>query len=480
MSSAYSEDLFEETKMSFGEHLEELRKVLVRALAGTAIAVIIAMLWADRIVLFLQSPLEEAITEYNLERAKKKIRSENGGFVPPEIVPLLDDQQLIPHQYTLEADTLDRLLFNRYPEISRTTSRKPHAFLPTQLTLENVTPLAKELIAKETSGPSIDYLKGLLTEEQKKSLTKLAELKEATSADQETLLAILDQLASAPDLYKQTQFTEAFAGVKSNSYIPSWLQKLMGTTEEIKQPLEEIRAKIEKEKDATQLRRLNRLLITDSLSKFLAPVQAEVHTIELWERAEINAQALNAQEPFMIWMKAALISGLILASPWILYQVWQFVAAGLYPHERRYVHMYLPLSLTLFLAGVCLAFFGVFKPVLIFLLQFNESMGIDPQPRIGEWLTFVMLLPLGFGLAFQLPMVMLFLNRIGLMSIEAYLEKWRIAVLVIFVVSMILTPAEPISMIMMAIPLTFLYFFGVMLCKWMPRGKNPFAEAYEP
>ena len=76
--------------------------------------------------------------------------------------------------------------------------------------------------------------------------------------------------------------------------------------------------------------------------------------------------------------------------------------------------------------------------------------------------------------------VMLLVNRIGILSVEAYLEKWRIAILGIFVISMLLTPADPVSMLLMAVPLTALYFLGVGLCKWMPRGRNPFDEAYEP
>ena len=75
-------------------------------------------------------------------------------------------------------------------------------------------------------------------------------------------------------------------------------------------------------------------------------------------------QSLNSQEPFMIYMKASMVVGVILASPWIFYQIWSFVAAGLYPHERRYVHLFLPFSLGLFLAGAALAFFVVFEPVL--------------------------------------------------------------------------------------------------------------------
>ena len=74
---------------------------------------------------------------------------------------------------------------------------------------------------------------------------------------------------------------------------------------------------------------------------------------------------------------------------------------------------------------------------------------------------------------------MLFLNRITIFSVEAYLQKWRVAVLVIFVISMLLTPADPISMLLMAAPLSGLYFLGIALCKWMPRGRSLFDGGYE-
>ena len=127
-----------------------------------------------------------------------------------------------------------------------------------------------------------------------------------------------------------------------------------------------------------------------------------------------------------------------------------------------------------------MAFFLVFKPVLGFLFSFNKTMNIDPDPRIGEWLSFVLILPLGFGVAFQLPLVMLFLNRLGIVKVETFAKKWRMAILIIFVTSMFLTPADPISMIMMAGPLTVLYFLGILLSKWMPRFRRPMPEGYEP
>jgi sec-independent protein translocase protein TatC len=208
------------------------------------------------------------------------------------------------------------------------------------------------------------------------------------------------------------------------------------------------------------------------------PPEINLSPLFLWHRISddqrIRLIGLNAQEAFLIWVKAALIVGLVLASPWVFWQIWTFVAAGLYPHEKRYVHVFLPFSLGLFLLGASVAFLFVFEPVLDFLLSFNRSMGVDPDPRISEWLGFVLILPLGFGVSFQLPLVMLFLERIGIFDTKVYVEKWRVAILVIFVVAMVLTPADPYSMLLMAVPLTFLYFGGVLLCKYLPKGRSPF------
>jgi sec-independent protein translocase protein TatC len=195
------------------------------------------------------------------------------------------------------------------------------------------------------------------------------------------------------------------------------------------------------------------------------------------EKTKITS--LSAHEAFIIYIKGSLLLGALLASPWIFYQVWSFVAAGLYPHEKRYIHVFLPFSLGLFLTGAATAFFLVFGPVLKFLLYFNVTLGITPDIRMNEWWGFVLLLPLGFGISFQLPLVMLFLERIGIFDVAAYLSKWRIAILVIFVASMLLTPADPTSMMLMAAPLTVLYFGGIALCKWMPKGQSLFDELDE-
>jgi sec-independent protein translocase protein TatC len=190
--------------------------------------------------------------------------------------------------------------------------------------------------------------------------------------------------------------------------------------------------------------------------------------VPIEEDSRMRVVGLSAQEPFMVYMKASIVAGILLSSPFVFYFIWEFVAAGLYRHERKYIYMYLPISLGLFLAGAALAFYVAFDYVLDFLFWFYEKMGIDPDMRLSEWISFVLILPLGFGISFQLPLVMLLLERIGVFTIEAYVSKWRIAVLVICTLSMFLTPADPGSMVVMAVPLVALYFLGVLMCRYMP------------
>ena len=180
----------------------------------------------------------------------------------------------------------------------------------------------------------------------------------------------------------------------------------------------------------------------------------------------------------MIYIKAAFLFGAIISSPLVFYFLWQFVAAGLYPHEKRYVHVFLPFSIGLFLCGAMLAFFFVFPPVLNFFFGITKSMGQGLRPRISEWLSFVLMLPLGFGVSFQLPLIMLFLQRIGIFSVESYLSKWRIAVLLMAIASMVLSPGgDPYSMLMMLVPLIALYFGGIALCKWLPPNRGRAAHS---
>jgi len=174
--------------------------------------------------------------------------------------------------------------------------------------------------------------------------------------------------------------------------------------------------------------------------------------------------SLAPLETITIFFMVCLVSGLVLASPWVFYQIWAFVAAGLYRHERGYVQKYLPFSLGLFLAGVFLCFFFVLPITLHFLLQFNVWLGVAPTLRLSEWMGFATILPLIFGVAFQTPLVMLFLERINVFTVDDFRAKRKIAILVITVAAAVLTPGQdPFSMVLLAVPMILLYELGILL-----------------
>ncbi len=122
--------------------------------------------------------------------------------------------------------------------------------------------------------------------------------------------------------------------------------------------------------------------------------------------------------------------------------------------------------------GALAGYFYAFPMMLQFLIGFNKWIGVSLQPRLSEYITLAMLMPLMFGISFQLPMVMVFLERIGICTVDTYKENWRIAVLIISIASMVLTTSpDPWSMLLMMIPLLFLYVLGIWLCGF--KVKSP-------
>lgn len=380
-----TKDLFDDTSMTFGEHLEVLRVHLIKAIIGLVIAVVICLLNGTKLVDFIRRPIDQALSKYSEVKVEDDVSE---GFA---------------EQWGL--DTLYELFFGpeKKVEIDEETG--------------------EEYVIDETEIPHPDQVK--------------------------VKIPVLD-LAKA--LHKTSP--ELFPAVKppakpAESTAPAEQSDPSGeTTDETQQP------------EPPPM-----VTLTLHATEF-AQFQA---TVEQSRRAV----TLNVQEAFLTYIKVSLIAGVVFSSPWIFYQAWQFVAAGLYPHERKYVYRYGGLSLFLFLIGAIFCFYAVFPFVLNFLLKFNATLEISPQIRISEWISFAVMLPLMFGVSFQLPLVMLFLERISIFQADQYREQRRMAILVIAIVSMLLTPADPMSMLLMMIPLIFLYELGIKLCQWAPNN-SPF------
>ena len=462
MSQPVDDDLFKESTMSFGEHLEELRGALGRSLVGLAIGFLIGLYFAPGAVKLVATPLENALSRLHVDMTTKEWTAAENDSLQPEDWLLLEEQQMVPKTIRMDIDqVIGQLSSNGIIQNDATAN---HQFREMDIPIDNVEGIAKSLVGMKPaflrSGAERKAVWNAIPESSQQSLAEIAKRDAPEQADRSELIAILNNLVAS----------QLFANETFDDLGDLFASKNKGKQRAF-ESLRDNALATDNPNSGQNAQRLNRLLLaTISDNQNLAPRKRSID-VRMWEPSDVRLQSLGAEEPFIILIKAALVLGLLIASPWIFIQIWNFVAAGLYPHEQSYVYTYLPFSLGLFFAGASLAFLFVFEPVLDFLFGFNVMMNISAAPRLNEWVSFVLFLPVGFGISFQLPLVMLLLERIGIMTVKTFQDSWRIAILIIFFVSMLLTPADPMSMLLMGVPLTVLYFGGILLCIYMP-GKS--------
>ena len=179
-------------------------------------------------------------------------------------------------------------------------------------------------------------------------------------------------------------------------------------------------------------------------------------------------------EAFITYIKLALWAGCFLAFPVIAVQIWMFVAPGLYKDERRTFLPFLVATPMLFLLGAALAYYFVFPLAWKFFLSFEmpAAPGVLPiqlEARVSEYLSLSMTIIFAFGLAFQLPVILVLLTRIGLLSAAKLSQFRRYAIVLIFAVAAVLTPPDVISQISLAVPLMILYEASILAAKWVEK-----------
>jgi sec-independent protein translocase protein TatC len=164
----------------------------------------------------------------------------------------------------------------------------------------------------------------------------------------------------------------------------------------------------------------------------------------------------------IIWMKLPLLVSVFIASPWILYQIWAFVAPGLYKRERRWATPFILSSAGLFIAGGLFAYFVAFRFGLTFLLGIGQNVGVRPMVTISEYFDIFVNVILGIGIVFELPVLIFFLTLLRIASPRFLLTHARYAVLGIVIVAAIITPTPDIfNLVIFSVPMVFLYFIGI-------------------
>jgi sec-independent protein translocase protein TatC len=367
------DDMFADTRMTFGEHIEDLRAHLLRAIYGFLIGFVIAFPLGQPVLDFISAPVEDQLNKfndrYNARKAKELRELESRGELanlPPVRVKLdvrLDD----------------------FAEKLREIFDLPMKAVQKRPVLENM------------------------------------------DAGLEALLGALD-LQDLVDWRK----------IDETHYV-----QLSG---KLANPLDYAEAMLK-------------------LNKVIRPARLST---------------LSVQEAFLVWFKVIMMTGLVISSPWVFYQIWAFIAAGLYPSEKRLVNVYLPFSLGLFLVGVFTCQFFVIPKAIEAMLWFNEYLGFQPDLRLSEWLGFAIFMPLVFGVSFQTPLAMYFMEKIGLFTVDAYRDKRRIAWFLLAIFAAVITPTvDALSMMFLWVPMCLLYELGIWLCVFSPGAPQEDWETSE-
>jgi len=173
---------------------------------------------------------------------------------------------------------------------------------------------------------------------------------------------------------------------------------------------------------------------------------------------------IEPAEAFLSYIKVAMWGGFFFASPFILYQIWAFVVSGLTQHEKRYIAFFLPVSFLLFCAGASFGFFVIIPLGVRLLLSFGSEY-MHPMITVSKYISFVGTLTLVFGSVFQLPIVLLFLTKVGVVTPQVLAQKRKHAIALIFIVAAIVTPPDIVSQVSMAVPLFVLYEIGILFSK---------------
>lgn len=349
------EDMFNDTRMSFGEHLEDLRIHLIRAGLGFVIGMLFALIFLGKPVLdIITKPVEQQLREYYKRTESQRIRK--------------------LREYIEEAKGLNGLQFSQLIDIR-----------PLRAALQGDQ-------GHDVAAPVVDAAKELLDD-----------------------LGVDDVLDNA--LVDKNPWVEVPVRIGNPQAYLEALQKM---------------------------------------KPYFDPPTMKTFTII---------------ETVMVYFKVGLLTGLVLSSPWVFWQIWSFIAAGLYPNEKRLVHHYMPFSLLLFLSGVVLCEVFVIPKAIAALLWFNEWLGVDPELRLADWLDFAIMLPVVFGVSFQTPLVMMFFNKIGILDVTVYREKRRIAWFLMAVFAAVITPTpDPYNMCLLWVPMGLLYELGIILCEWQQRN----------
>lgn len=181
---------------------------------------------------------------------------------------------------------------------------------------------------------------------------------------------------------------------------------------------------------------------------------------------------------FFVPMKVTMLVAFLIALPVVMYQLWAFIAPGLYLHERKLILPLVVSSYTLFIIGMAFAYFLVFPTVFKFMASYNAPLGAEMSTDIDNYLSFAMTTFLAFGITFEVPVVVVVLVRMGMVPLAKLREIRPYVIVGAFVISAVVTPPDVLSQLLLAVPMTLLYELGLLIARfYVPKPSEDEASA---
>jgi len=447
-----------EVRMTFGQHLEELRKRILFALLYVVVGVVVALAIEKPLMQITLKPHQQA---FRKAQKKKLLERLNTHLEDLRAIGVSPDDSGEGGRFS---DTDWQVLFKG--EVKRKA-------------------VLRELSAPfESFAGKLEQLLPSLPQEER------ALFEEAYREQGASLAAAIDErFATLGEFESVSEIPRRFKTLENNLralkkdsvrtddfLLGGWgedLEKPIRELEEFNQSLDSRREKV----SASEIT-IEKLEEVGSDSEIEAHLLGSLRGLDeivegMQATEEARIMVISYLEQFYTHLKVAIIFGLLLTFPFVLYEAWKFVGAGLYKSEQRYVLTFLPFSMALFALG---AFFGytILIPVALTFLATWGGSDIDLAFTLGNYIGLFFTLTLVLGLVFQTPLVMVFLNRTGIVSVQGFRKSRRMAILIGFISSAFLTPPDPFSLLLMACPLVLLYEIGILVCRLMnlARKKN--------
>ena len=439
-SEAGSEDQLK--TMSFGDHLEELRSRVIRSLMVILIFGVAAFFFQDTLMELITGPHRVAMSQITARQEIQKLQ-EKISQATEELSGVVEAEAAL----ILKISREDEDWWERWDQFRSSQDASPVVGRMARL-------IEERLAALDPARSSMRVLDATPERFQQAAAQLQLSLGDLPWGGEVTVQDCIDQLKQNSLLWKHwSQLSAKGADGPVQDPPPVVLQQ------DVVKPV----VRVPDPQTTTTLEQVARLSIA---------IEMDSAQLSGWRQRAKPLALLSYSEAFFSYVKLSLMLGMVAALPWITYEMWKFIAAGLFDRERKAVRPFLPVAFLLLASGVSFAYLVLIPIGLSFLGGYGDPELLQATFTLKEYLSLVFTLILGMGIIFQLPLAMIFLNKSGILEVDSFRKYRKYAILGAVLIGAMLTPPDVVTQLLMAGPLTLLYEIGIIACTMIGKKKS--------